>query len=102
MVHPKILAIADIDQAVVTGPAIRMNYRTRIDVTLDNPLQCGLGAVEDDPCIAHALAFKQAKANRRAVGAGPRRPHTRCWPKQDSSTSTTSFWGKAPQLTGLR
>ncbi len=45
VIDSKMLVKADIDQPIVTRPAIRMNHRCRIDVASDNALQRGLRAV---------------------------------------------------------
>lgn len=67
MVHSKVLGKADVHQAVVTTPAIRMNHTTHIDAPAHNALQRGFGAIWYDFCIHFSLAFQQAKHDRFAI-----------------------------------
>jgi|SRR5271168_2930592 len=49
---------ADIDQAVIAGPAVRANDAGRIDPAPDNSPQRGLGAVFDDLGVDLAMPFE--------------------------------------------
>lgn len=69
---------ADIDQAIVTRPTIRMNHRCRINVASDNALQRGLRAVF---CIDLALTFQETEDNRLAVGSSATSPSNPVSPK---------------------
>ena len=71
VVDSEMLVKADIDQTIVTGPAVGMDDRSWVNVTPDNPLKSGLGAVRHDFRIDHALTFEQPKDNRLAVGTAP-------------------------------
>lgn len=48
VVHPKVLVKTDVDQSVVAAPPIRMDHRARLDMSSDNALQRGFGAIRHD------------------------------------------------------
>lgn len=53
VVNSEMIVETDIKQAIVTGPAVRMNARSRIDFPPDDPMQGGLGGVRHDFRIDH-------------------------------------------------
>ena len=48
MMHPEVLVKPDIDQSIVTAPAIGMNHRAGLHMAADNALQGGFRAVWHD------------------------------------------------------
>jgi len=71
MIDSQVLAIADVNQAVVTPPAIGIDDAIQGDTAPDNPLQSSLSAVRDDFCIHTAIAFEDAEDGRFTEGATP-------------------------------
>ena len=60
-VDADVLVEADVDQAVIPGPAVGANDARRIDATPDHRSQRGLRAILDDFGVNLALAFEDAK-----------------------------------------
>ena len=58
VIDPEMLSIADIDQTIVSTPAIRVDDAVERDTSPDNALQRGFAAVRDDFCIHRAIAFE--------------------------------------------
>jgi len=71
MIDSKMLVEADIDQAIVPTPAIRMDDRGGIDVAPDNALERSFGAIGNDLGIDLSLPFQQTKHNGFAVSTTP-------------------------------
>jgi len=69
-VDANVLVEADIDQAVIAGPAIGADDAGRIDSTSDNRSQRGLRAVLNDFCIDLAASFEDAE-DRLLESASP-------------------------------
>ena len=69
MIHPQVLAISDIDQAVVTPPAIGIDDAIQGNVTSDNRLERRLSAVWNDFCVDRSVALKNTKHSRFTVSA---------------------------------
>ena len=65
------VAIAEIDQAVVTAPAIGVDDGARVDPAADDALERGLRAVRDDLGIDVALPLEDAEDDGLAVGTAP-------------------------------
>ena len=66
VIHPQMLAVADIDQAVVTPPAIGIDNAIQGDTSSDNALERGFTAVGDDFSVDITVAFEDAKDRRLA------------------------------------
>ena len=58
VIDPEVPAVADIDQAIVSTPAIRVDDTVERDTSPDNALQRGFTAVRDDFCVNRAIAFE--------------------------------------------
>lgn len=61
VIHSLILAIADIDQAIVTPPANGIDNAIQGDAFSDNTLQRGFTAACDDFCVDITVALEDAK-----------------------------------------
>ena len=61
VIDPEMLSIADIDQTIVSTPAIRVDDAIESDTSPDNALQRGFAAVRDDFCINRAIAFEDTE-----------------------------------------
>ena len=61
MIHAQVFAIADVDQPIVTTPAIRIDDATQCNTTPDNALERRLSAVWNDFCVDMAIAFKDTE-----------------------------------------
>ena len=68
VIDTQVLAIADVNQAIVASPAIGIDDAVQGDPTADNALQRRLSAVRDDFCVDAAVAFENAKDGRFAKG----------------------------------
>lgn len=71
MIDPEVLPIADIDQAVITAPAVGIDDAFRGHLSPYNRLQRGFGAIRDDFCIDFPVTFENAKDDSFAVRAAP-------------------------------
>ena len=69
MRHLEMLAIADINQAIIAAPAIGVNDTIEGDATPNNGLQRGFSAVRHDFGIDLAVAFDKAEHGGFAGGA---------------------------------
>ena len=63
MIDPEVLCIADINQAVITAPAVRVDDRFSGHATADNGLQSGLLAVGHNLRVDTAVTFEDAEDN---------------------------------------
>ncbi len=61
MIHPQVLSITNINQAVIASPAVGADHVFQTDPAPNNPLQRGLRAIGDDLGIDTPLAFKDPK-----------------------------------------
>lgn len=68
VIDAQVLAVADVNQAIVAPPAIGINDAVQGDPTADNALQRSLSAVRDDFCVDTAVAFENAEDGRFAKG----------------------------------
>ena len=68
VIDTQVLAVADVNQAIVATPAIGVDDAVQGDPTADNALQRSLSAVRDDFCVDAAVAFENAKDGRFAKG----------------------------------
>jgi len=68
VIDSQVPAIANVNQAVVTPPAIGIDDAVQGDTTSDNALQRSLCAVRDDFCVNTAVAFENAEDSRFAKG----------------------------------
>ena len=68
VINAQVSSIADVNQAVVTPPAIGIDDAIQGDTTPDNPLQGSLSAIRDDFCIHTAIAFEDAEDGRFTEG----------------------------------
>jgi hypothetical protein len=64
MIDAKVLAITDIDQAIVATPAVRIDHALKLDSTPDNRLESGPGAVGNDLSIDVTVPLKDSKDDR--------------------------------------
>jgi len=69
VIHSEMLVETNVHQAVIPSPSIGVDDRIRIDMTADNRLQGGLGAVGHDLGVDLTIAFEKTKYNSLAVGA---------------------------------
>ena len=68
MINTKVLAIADIDKAIVTTPAVRIDDAFGFDFATNNGLQRGFGAVRHYFGVDLAVALEDTENNRFTVG----------------------------------
>ena len=68
VIDTQVLAVADINQAIVAPPAIGIDDAVQGNPTADNALQRSLSAVRDDFCVNAAVAFENAEDSRFAKG----------------------------------
>ena len=68
VIDAQVLAVADVNQAIVAPPAIGIDDAVQGDPTADNALQRSLSAVRDDFRIDAAVAFENAEDGRFAKG----------------------------------
>ena len=68
VIDTQVLAVADVNQAIVATPAIGVDDAVQGDPTADNALQRSLSAVRDDFCVDAAVAFENAEDGRFAKG----------------------------------
>jgi len=71
MIHSKVLIKANINQAVVASPAIRVNDSRRFYMTSDNVLQRSFRAIWHNLGINFTLPFQQSKYNRFTISTTP-------------------------------
>ena len=68
MIDSQVLAITDIDQAVVTAPAIGIDDAIQSNTAPDDPLERCFTAVRDDFCVDTPVAFEYTKDSCFAEG----------------------------------
>jgi len=68
VLHPKVLFVSEIDQAVISPPAIRMNDAVEADSSPNDGLQRGLCAIRDDFGVDPAISLEYAE-NRCLAGS---------------------------------
>src|SRR5450432_1323473 len=61
MIHPVMLLVAQVHQAAVALPAIRINHAAQGHLALQNGRQHCAAAIGDDLCINFALTLEQAE-----------------------------------------
>jgi len=66
VIDAQMLAVTDIDQAIVTTPAIRIDDAFEFDLATDNLLQRGFGAIWNDLGVDMTVPLKDAKDDRFA------------------------------------
>jgi hypothetical protein len=66
MVDPKMLLVAQINQAIIPSPSIGMNNTFWLYTPPDNGLERLSGTIRDDFSINLPIAFENAKDNRLA------------------------------------
>lgn len=74
VVDSQVLAIADIDQAVVTSPIVGVDHALGFHFASYNRLQRGFGAVGHDLGVDLAIALEYAEDDRLARSATPALP----------------------------
>ena len=77
VVDPQMLVKADIDQAVIAAPAVRVNHAGNIGLASDDGLKDDLGGIRNDFRINVLAAFEQTKDHRlltRATAAKSANP----------------------------
>jgi hypothetical protein len=81
VIDPKMLSIADIDQTIVSTPAIRVDDAVERDTSPDNALQRGFAAVRYISVYTEPLRLKTPKTAVLPNAPRPRLPLTRLAPK---------------------
>lgn len=77
VIDSEMLIKANINQAVITTPAISMDDTVRINFTSNNGLQRGFGGIRHDFCVDLIATFEQAKDDCFASRSpAPFTPHT--------------------------
>ncbi len=71
MIDPIMLCVADINQAAIAAPAIRVDDGFETDATANNGLQSSLLAVSDDLRVDRAIALEDAEDDCFARCAAP-------------------------------
>jgi len=71
VVDPEVPVKADVNQAIVTSPAVRMDDGANVHLAPDHRLQRGFGAVWDDFGVDLALALEDAENDRLAARTAP-------------------------------
>src|SRR6266581_8064968 len=66
---PEVLVEAEIDQAVVTSPAVGMEHGFGSDSAADHRLQSGFGGVGNDLGVDLVASFEQTEDDRLAAGS---------------------------------
>src|SRR5947209_5900952 len=61
MIDSIMLTVSDINQAIISAPAVRVDDGSKRDVTANNGLQCGLFAVRHDLCVNASVTFEDAE-----------------------------------------
>jgi len=61
MIDSKVLAIADINKAIVATPAVRINDAIGFYFAPDNGLQCSFRAIRNDLRVDFAVTFEDAE-----------------------------------------
>ena len=61
MIHTEVLAIANIDKAIVTTPAVGIDDAFGFDLATNNGLQRGFGAVRHNFGVDFAITFKHTE-----------------------------------------
>ena len=79
MLRSLVLRITNVNQPVVTTPAVRVDSRLEGDPTANDGLQRGFRAVRDDLRIDLAIALEESED--RSLTPRPRLPRTRRAPK---------------------
>jgi len=69
VVDSQVLAITDIDQAVVTAPVVGVDHALGFHFASYNRLQRGFGAVRNNLCVDLAVALEDAEDDRLARSA---------------------------------
>jgi hypothetical protein len=64
----EVLGVADVDQAVVTSPAVAVNDAGQVDLAADGLQQRGFLGVGNDLRVNMAVAFEDAEDDRLAAG----------------------------------
>src|SRR5947209_2841229 len=67
--HTKMLTLANINQAIIAAPAIRMNHGLKRDMTTNHLLQRTFTTIWHDLGINRAIALEDAEDNRFASSA---------------------------------
>lgn len=69
MIDSQVLSITDINQAVIAAPAVGVDDAVKADLSPNNRLQSGLGAIGDYLGVHAAIALEDAKDDGFAVGS---------------------------------
>ena len=69
VIHPEMLIKAQIDQAVITAPAIGMDHAFHCGLAADNGLQRGFSGIRHDLSVDTAVALQQTEHDSFAGGA---------------------------------
>lgn len=69
MVNPQVLSVTDIHKAIVASPAIRVDDTVQTDLSSNNPLQSGLGAIGDYFGVHVAITFEDAEDDSFSVSS---------------------------------
>ena len=68
VLHPEVLLVAEIDQAVIPAPSVGVNDAVEADSSPDNGLQRGFSAVGDDLGVDHSISLEDSK--NRCLSSG--------------------------------
>src|SRR5205085_11855470 len=68
MIDSEVLRVADIHQAVIAAPAVRVDDGLSSHATANNGLQCGFLAVGHDFCVNTTVTLEDAEDNGLATG----------------------------------
>jgi hypothetical protein len=71
MIHPQMLLVSQVHQAVVPAPAVGMNDTVERDFAPNRPLKHGFGAIGDPFGVDFAIAFEDAEDRRLLSSAAP-------------------------------
>jgi len=69
VLHPEVLLVAQIDQAVVPSPSVGVNDAVEADSSPDNGLQRGFSAVGHDLGVDHSISLEDSKNRCLASGS---------------------------------
>jgi len=72
VIHPQVLFISQVDQPVVSTPAVGVDDAVEGDFAPNSPLQHGLGAIRNQFGVDLAIAFEDSKDRRLPAGASTR------------------------------
>src|SRR5437764_7899893 len=69
MQHPEMLRVANINQAIVTAPTVRMNHGLKRNMSANHLLQRAFAAVRHDLGIDRAITFEDAEDDSLATSS---------------------------------